>query len=47
VRSAATGDFWAAADVHCCSFYPGAGSFWGPLLRLDRVMSLHLGALRS
>lgn len=47
MRSAASSDAWAAADIHCNAFYPNAGPFWGPLLRLDRVLSLQVGRDRE
>ena len=43
LRPAGSDDYWAVADCHCTAFYPRAGAFWGPLLRLDRVMALQLG----
>ena len=33
--------------MHCEAFYPRGGPFWGPLLRLDRVMGLHVGKERE
>ena len=33
--------------MHCDSFYPRAGPFWGPLLRLDRVVALQVGKERE
>eukprot|EP00803_Ostreobium_quekettii_P010173 evm.model.scf_232EXC.7 EVM.evm.TU.scf_232EXC.7 scf_232EXC:91892-93198(+) len=42
VRPARGHEFWPAADVHCSAFYPG-DFLVGPLLRLDRVMSIITG----
>jgi hypothetical protein len=33
--------------MHCTAFYPRAGTFWGPLLRVDRVLALHVGSERE
>ena len=46
MNSVTAADYWAVADVHCAAFYPSAGAFWDPLLRLDRVVSLQVGASR-
>ena len=43
IRPVSSSDYWAVADMHCSAFYPRAGDFWGPVLRLDRVMALQLG----
>lgn len=45
-RLAVSEDFWAVADVHCCAFYPTSAAFWDALLRMDRVLSLHVGEPR-
>ena len=45
VRVATPSDYWAVSDMHCEAFYPRAGPLWGPMLRLDRVMSLQIGTV--
>jgi ribosomal protein S18 acetylase RimI-like enzyme len=50
VRPAAAdgADDWEVAEAHCAAFYPGARApLWGPLLRLDRVVSLRMGRERG
>lgn len=43
IRPVSSSDYWAVADMHCSAFYPRANNFWGPVLRLDRVMGLQIG----
>ncbi|KAL4516798.1 hypothetical protein Ndes2437B_g00905 [Nannochloris sp. 'desiccata'] len=47
IRPVSSSDYWAVADMHCSAFYPRANSFWGPVLRLDRVMGLQIGQERD
>ncbi|KAL4546288.1 hypothetical protein Ndes2526B_g05373 [Nannochloris sp. 'desiccata'] len=47
IRPVSSSDYWAVADMHCSAFYPRANSFWGPILRLDRVMGLQIGQERD
>lgn len=47
VRPAEAGEFWAIADLHACAFYPRSTPFWFAALRLDRVMSIQVGAERQ
>lgn len=47
IRKASTADYWPISDMHCTAFYPRANGFWGPLLRIDRVLSLHVGYERQ
>lgn len=46
VREAQPQENWDLADMHCSCFYPNAGFLCGPLLRLDRFLSLKVCACR-